>query len=67
MGGNTGRGVILDSSGEVLHEYVRVHRGKIKYCQFCPTRNWLLATASVDHTVDICDIRMLRSHSGEVE
>lgn len=66
VGGNTGRAVILDSSGEVVCEYMKFHRGKIKYCQFCPTRDWLLATASVDHTVDLWDIRMLRSHSGKL-
>lgn len=65
VGGNTGKAVVLDSSGEVVCEYKKLHRGKIKYCEFCPTRCWLVATASVDHTVNLWDIRMLRSHSGK--
>ena len=64
VGGNTGRAVILDSTGEVVCKYTRLHRGKIKYSEFCPARNWLLATASVDHTVALWDVRMLRSQSG---
>ena len=65
VGGNTGRAVLLDSAGEVVCRYRRLHRGKIKYAEFCSSGGgWLLATASVDHTVALWDIRMLRERPG---
>ena len=64
VGGNTGQAVLLDSRGEVVRKYKKLHRGKVKYAEFCPSGRWLLATASVDHTVALWDIRMLRSGSG---
>ena len=66
VGDNTGNAAILDSAGETVCKYRKLHKGKIKYSEFCPTRSWLLATASVDHTVALWDIRMLRSRSGTV-
>ena len=65
VGDNTGQGVILDSRGEVFCNYKRLHRGKIKFAEFCHAGGkWLLATASVDHTVALWDIRMLRDQPG---
>ena len=66
VGGNTGEGVLLDSAGAVVCRYAKLHRGKIKHAEFCPARNWLLATSSVDHTVALWDMRMLRSESGTI-
>ena len=65
VGGNTGQAVLLDSQGEVICKYKKFHRGKVKYAEFCPSGHWLLATASVDHTAALWDIRMLRSQSGD--
>lgn len=58
---NVGNAVLLDSNGQKICKYSRLHRGKIKHVEFCPARNWTLATSSVDHTVALWDIRMLRS------
>ena len=66
VGDNTGKAVILDSAGQVVCKYQRLHKGKIKYAEFCPGRHWLFATASADHTVALWDIRMLREQSGDI-
>ena len=65
VGGNTGQGVLLDSQGEVICKYKKFHKGKVKYAEFCPSGRWLLATASVDRTAALWDIRMLKSQCGE--
>ena len=60
VGDNVGNAVLLDSSGRKICKYSRFHKGKIKHVEFCPARSWTLATSSVDHTVVLWDIRMLR-------
>ena len=65
VGDNTGQAVLMDSTGEtVICSYKKFHKAKIKHAEFCHAGRWLLATASVDHTVALWDIRMLRSQSG---
>ena len=59
-GGNTGKAVLLSSEGEVIKEIKRLHKGKIKHAEFCPAQSSILATSSVDYTVQLWDIRMLR-------
>lgn len=66
VGGNTGKAVILDSDGTVVCRYRKLHKSKIKHAEFCPTKSWLLVTASVDRTVALWDIRMLKSKTGDV-
>ena len=61
VGGNNGEAVLLDSDGGVVRRYRRLHKGKIRHAEFCPGCSWMLATASVDRTVALWDIRMLRS------
>ncbi len=63
VGDSAGNAVILDLDGQTICKYRRLHRGKIKYAEFCPARSWTLATASNDHTVALWDIRMLRSQN----
>ena len=59
-GDNTGKAVLLSSEGEVIKEYKKLHKGKIKHAEFCPAQSSILATSSVDYTVQLWDIRMLR-------
>lgn len=64
VGDNRGKGVLLSTKGEVIKEFKRLHRGKIKHAEFCPSQSWTLITSSIDHTVAVWDIRMLREESG---
>ena len=66
VGDNTGNAVILNSDGQPVCKYRRLHKGKIKHAEFCPARSWMLLTASVDYTVKLWDIRMLHSETGNV-
>ena len=66
VGDNVGNAVLLDSSGQKICKYSRFHKGKIKHVEFCPARSWTLATSSVDHSVALWDIRMLRLQTGAV-
>ena len=66
VGDNHGNAVLLDSDGQVIRKHHRLHKSKIKNAEFCPARSWMLATASVDRTVALWDIRMLKSDSNEV-
>ena len=62
VGNNHGSATLLDlESNKTIRKHNKLHKGKIKYAEFCPSRNWMLATASVDRTVKLWDIRMLRS------
>ena len=64
VGDNRGKAVLLSSEGEVIKEFKRLHCGKIKHAEFCPSQSWTLVTSSIDHTVAVWDIRMLREDSG---
>ena len=61
VGGSTGEAVLLNSDGGTIRRYPRLHKGKIRHAEFCPGCSWMLVTASVDHTVALWDVRMLRS------
>lgn len=41
----------------------RLHKKKINTAEFCKSRDWLLATASLDNTVKLWDIRKLEEKS----
>ena len=60
VGDNHGSATLLDSSGQLIGKYKRLHKGKIKHVEFCPARPWLVATASVDRTVALWDVRVLK-------
>ena len=63
VGGNGGNAVCLDSDGKKVADIPHLHKGKIKFAQFCPARDSTLVTASVDHTVALWDVRMLTASS----
>lgn len=60
VGDNHGNAALLDSDGRSIGTYKRLHKEKIKHLEFCPARPWMMATASVDRTVALWDIRMLK-------
>ena len=62
VGNNCGGAMLLDSNGQTIGRYMRIHKGKIKHIEFCPARSWTVATASVDKTVALWDIRMLKEN-----
>ena len=50
VGDNMGAAVLMDMSNhKTLRKYKKLHKGKIKYMEFCPARSWMLVTASVDN------------------
>jgi DNA damage-binding protein 2 len=60
VGDNHGNAALLDSDGQSIGTYKRLHKEKIKHLEFCPARPWMMATASVDRTVALWDVRMLK-------
>ncbi|XP_071510422.1 DNA damage-binding protein 2-like [Diadema antillarum] len=55
-GDNVGKTVLMSLEGEQLWSH-RLHKQKVTHCEFNPKCPWLLATASVDSTVKLWDIR----------
>lgn len=67
VGDNIGNAVLLDlDTGQKICQYPHLHKGKIKHVEFCPARSWMFVTTSVDHTVALWDIRMMKSASESV-
>lgn len=68
VGDNRGEAVLMDfASHKTLRRYGKLHKSKIKHIEFCPARSWMLVTTSVDRTMKLWDIRMLRNESGKPE
>ena len=64
VGDNRGSAVLLDmNTHSTIRHYQKLHKGKIKYIEFCPARSWMLVTTSVDRTIRFWDIRMLRCNA----
>lgn len=62
VGDNRGCAVLMDMTNhKTIKKINRLHKGKIKHIEFCPVRNWMAVTSSVDHSIRFWDIRMLRS------
>lgn len=58
VGDNRGSAVLMDQANhKTIRKFERLHKGKIKYMEFCPARSWMLVSASVDRTVKFWDVR----------
>ncbi|KAM4617770.1 DNA damage-binding protein 2 [Discoglossus pictus] len=61
-GDNVGNVVLLETCGkEILKQ--RLHKKKVTHVEFNPRCDWLLATASVDQTVKLWDLRKIKDKS----
>ncbi|KAJ7414705.1 DNA damage-binding protein 2 [Willisornis vidua] len=59
-GDNMGNVVLLSTSGEEIWK-LKLHRKKVTHVEFNSRCEWLLATASVDQTVKIWDLRNIKN------
>ncbi|KAJ7406108.1 DNA damage-binding protein 2 [Pitangus sulphuratus] len=59
-GDNVGNVVLLSTSGEEIWK-LKLHRKKVTHVEFNSRCEWLLATASVDQTVKIWDLRNIKN------
>ncbi|XP_029607782.1 DNA damage-binding protein 2 isoform X2 [Salmo trutta] len=58
-GDNIGRVLLLGMDGhQVFNE--KLHKAKVTHAEFNPRCDWLMATASVDHTVKLWDLRNIK-------
>ena len=46
---------------KVVSSIKRLHKGKVKYLEFCPARSWMFVTTSTDRTMKLWDVRMIKS------
>ncbi|XP_061102679.1 DNA damage-binding protein 2-like isoform X2 [Conger conger] len=58
-GDNVGWVKLLSIDGEAIWNH-RLHKAKVTHAEFNPCCDWLLATASVDHTVKLWDLRSIK-------
>ncbi|CAN0087425.1 unnamed protein product, partial [Bubo scandiacus] len=58
-GDNVGNVVLLSTSGDEIWK-LKLHRKKVTHVEFNSQCEWLLATASVDQTVKIWDLRNIK-------
>ncbi|XP_064368757.1 DNA damage-binding protein 2 isoform X2 [Dromaius novaehollandiae] len=58
-GDNVGNVVLLSTSGEEIWK-LKLHKKKVTHVEFNSRCEWLLATASVDQTVKIWDLRNIK-------
>ncbi|XP_053576306.1 DNA damage-binding protein 2 isoform X2 [Bombina bombina] len=61
-GDNVGNVVLLETCGKELWKH-RLHKKKVTHVEFNPRCDWLLATASVDQTVKLWDLRNIKDKS----
>ncbi|XP_040836145.1 DNA damage-binding protein 2 isoform X3 [Ochotona curzoniae] len=61
-GDNVGHVVLLNMDGKELWN-LRMHKKKVTHVALNPCCDWLLATASVDQTVKIWDLRQVRGNA----
>lgn len=59
-GDNLGNVVLLSTSGEKIWK-LKLHRKKVTHVEFNSRCEWLMATASVDQTVKIWDLRNIKN------
>ncbi|XP_035521463.1 DNA damage-binding protein 2 isoform X2 [Morone saxatilis] len=58
-GDNVGQLVLLGLDGQKIFSD-KLHKAKVTHAEFNPRCDWLLATASVDHTVKLWDLRNIK-------
>ncbi|XP_076005786.1 DNA damage-binding protein 2 [Genypterus blacodes] len=58
-GDNVGQLLLLGLDGQKIFSE-KLHKAKVTHAEFNPRCDWLLATASVDHTVKLWDLRMMK-------
>ncbi|KAG9466693.1 DNA damage-binding protein 2 [Eleutherodactylus coqui] len=61
-GDNVGNVVLLETCGKEVFK-LRLHKKKVTHVEFNPRCDWLLATASVDQTVKLWDLRNMKDKS----
>ncbi|XP_063800709.1 DNA damage-binding protein 2 isoform X1 [Pseudophryne corroboree] len=61
-GDNVGNVVLLETCGKEIFK-LRLHKKKVTHVEFNPRCDWLLATASVDQTVKLWDLRNIKDKS----
>ncbi|KAG7467949.1 hypothetical protein MATL_G00137650 [Megalops atlanticus] len=61
-GDNMGRVLLLGIDGQAIWNH-KLHKAKVTHTEFNPRCDWLLATASVDHTVKLWDLRNIKDKS----
>ncbi|XP_023278315.1 DNA damage-binding protein 2 isoform X2 [Seriola lalandi dorsalis] len=58
-GDNMGQLLLLGLDGQKIFSN-KLHKAKVTHAEFNPRCDWLLATASVDHTVKLWDLRNIK-------
>lgn len=58
-GDNIGKLLLLGLDGQMIFND-KLHKAKVTHAEFNPRCDWLLATASVDHTVKLWDLRKMK-------
>ncbi|XP_044050500.1 DNA damage-binding protein 2 isoform X3 [Siniperca chuatsi] len=58
-GDNVGQLLLLGLDGQKIFSD-KLHKAKVTHAEFNPRCDWLLATASVDHTVKLWDLRNIK-------
>ncbi|KAM9815682.1 DNA damage-binding protein 2 isoform 2-T2 [Syngnathus typhle] len=58
-GDNVGNLLLLGLDGQKIFSN-KLHKAKVTHAEFNPRCDWLLATASVDHTVKLWDLRNMK-------
>ncbi|XP_060619456.2 DNA damage-binding protein 2 isoform X1 [Anolis sagrei] len=61
-GDNVGNVILLSTDGEKIWD-LKLHKKKVTHVEFNSRCDWLLATASVDQTVKIWDLRNIKDKS----
>ncbi|KAJ8413115.1 hypothetical protein AAFF_G00106970 [Aldrovandia affinis] len=61
-GDSMGRVLLLGIDGQAIWNH-KLHKSKVTHVEFNPRCDWLLATASVDHTVKLWDLRSIKDKS----
>ncbi|KAJ8340522.1 hypothetical protein SKAU_G00351550 [Synaphobranchus kaupii] len=61
-GDNMGQVQLLGIDGQAIWNH-KLHKAKVNHAEFNPCCDWLLATASIDHTVKLWDLRSIKDKS----